>query len=131
MILIIKNLVEYINGTSAKFKKGVFIVVIIQGYNKVRALNLAKSRNRKYECERFAKMTNLHYLILDGCDVSGNFDKVSKELRWLQWRNMPLIHLPRMWNFLNLVTLDFSNSPGLASIWTESDSATEVHYSTF
>ncbi|KAG0601411.1 hypothetical protein M758_11G108300 [Ceratodon purpureus] len=95
------------------------------GYNKVRALNLAKSRKRKYECESFAKMTNLHYLILDGCDVSGNFDNVSKELRWLQWRNMPLKHVPRMWNFLNLVALDFSNSPGLASIWSESDSATE------
>ncbi|KAG0557244.1 hypothetical protein KC19_11G113000 [Ceratodon purpureus] len=95
------------------------------GYNKVRALNLAKSRKRKYECESFAKMTNLHYLILDGCDVSGNFDMVSKELRWLQWRNMPLKHVPRMWNFLNLVALDFSNSPGLASIWTESNSATE------
>ncbi|KAG0564039.1 hypothetical protein KC19_8G078200 [Ceratodon purpureus] len=96
-----------------------------EGYNKVRALNLAKSWRRKYECASFAKMTNLHYLILDGCDVSGNFDNVSKELRWLQWRNMPLINLPQMFDFLNLVSLDFAESPCLASIWTESNSATE------
>ncbi|KAG0563685.1 hypothetical protein KC19_8G051300 [Ceratodon purpureus] len=96
-----------------------------EGYNKVRALNLAKSRRRKYECASFANMTNLHYLILDGCDVSGNFDNVSRELRWLQWRNMPLIHLPQMFDFLNLVSLDFAESPCLASIWTKSNSATE------
>ncbi|KAG0563881.1 hypothetical protein KC19_8G066900 [Ceratodon purpureus] len=96
-----------------------------EGFNKVRAMNLAKSHKRKYECESFAKMTNLHYLILDGCDVNGNFDKVSKELRWLQWRNMPSKHLPPKFNFLNLVSLDFSHSSGLASIWTESNSATE------
>ncbi|KAG0607725.1 hypothetical protein M758_8G049800 [Ceratodon purpureus] len=94
-------------------------------YKKVRALNLAKSRRRKYECESFGKMTNLHYLILDGCDVNGNFETFSKELRWLRWRNMPLVHLPQMFDFMNLVSLDFSQSPCLASMWTESNSATE------
>ncbi|KAG0563627.1 hypothetical protein KC19_8G046500 [Ceratodon purpureus] len=96
-----------------------------EGHNIIRALNLAKSRRQKYECERFGKMTNLHYLILDGCDVNGNFDIISKELRWLRWRNMPLVHLPRMFDFMNLVSLDFSQSPRLASMWTESNSATE------
>ncbi|KAG0626627.1 hypothetical protein M758_2G138900 [Ceratodon purpureus] len=49
-------------------------------HNNVRALNLANSRMRKFKYDDFEKNTNLLYLILDGCDVSGNVGCVSREL---------------------------------------------------
>ena len=111
--------------------KLIFFVVfsMIQGQNKVRVLNLANSRMRKFKYDDLEKMTNLHYLILDGCDVSGNICCISRELRWLQWRNMPLTHIPHMLDFSNLVALDFSYSTYLANVWIESNPALEVSFS--
>ncbi|KAG0607563.1 hypothetical protein M758_8G038700 [Ceratodon purpureus] len=97
-----------------------------KGQNKVRVLNLANSRTRKFKYDDFEKLTNLHYLILDGCDVSGNIGCVSRELRWLQWRNMPLTHIPHTLDFSNLVALDFSYSTYLANVWIESNPALEA-----
>ncbi|KAG0608634.1 hypothetical protein M758_8G121100 [Ceratodon purpureus] len=94
--------------------------------NKVRVLNLSSSRTCKFKYDDFQKMINLHYLILDGCDVSGNVGCVLRELRWLQWRNMPSTQIPPMLNFSNLVSLDFSDSTHLANAWIESNPALEA-----
>ncbi|KAG0607530.1 hypothetical protein M758_8G035600 [Ceratodon purpureus] len=97
-----------------------------EGQKKVRVLNLANSHMRKFNYDDFKKMTNLHYLILDGCDVSGNIGCVSRELRCLQWKNMPLTHVPPVLDFSNLVSLDFSDSTLLANLWVESNPALEA-----
>jgi hypothetical protein len=94
----------------------------------VRSLNLANSQKHKFETKNFAKMRNLHFLILDGCDVSGDFESIWEELRWLRWRHMPMTHLPPILNLSNLISLDFSHSTKLANVWTESDPALEVCY---
>ena len=62
---------------------------MVQGLKKVRALNLANNRKIEFESKNLTKMTNLHFLVLDGCNVSGDLKIISKELRWLQWRYMP------------------------------------------
>jgi len=100
----------------------------MQGANNVRALSLANSRKDRFDAMNFAKMTNLHFLILDGCDVIGDLGSMLNELRWLQWRYMPLTHLPLMLDLSNLISLDFSYSTKLATIWAESDPAWEVCY---
>ncbi len=103
------------------------VLQMVQGSGKVRALNLSKwGKNRIVESEKIAKMANLHYLILDGCAVSGEFGSISSELRWLRWRYMPLTQLPPMQNFSKLISLDFSESTEVANIWVESDPALEV-----
>ncbi|KAG0615586.1 hypothetical protein M758_5G053300 [Ceratodon purpureus] len=94
--------------------------------NKVRALNLAKSGGHKFAFEDFASMENLHFLNLDGCNVSGNLEGISKELRFLQWREMPLTSLPSMLSLSNLISLDFSKSTKLANIWAQSWSSLEA-----
>ncbi|KAG0576085.1 hypothetical protein KC19_5G054400 [Ceratodon purpureus] len=94
--------------------------------NKVRALNLAKSGEHKFAFEDFAIMDNLHFVILDGCNVSGNLEGISKELRFLQWREMPLTSLPSMLSLSNLISLDFSYSTKLANIWAQSGSSLEA-----
>ncbi|KAG0575915.1 hypothetical protein KC19_5G039800 [Ceratodon purpureus] len=94
--------------------------------NKVRALNLANIGEHEFAFENFAKMVNLHFLILDGCNVSGNLEGVSKELRCLRWRHMPLTNVPSMLNLSNLISLDFSESTNLANMWTQSSPALEA-----
>ncbi|KAG0504123.1 hypothetical protein KC19_N018900 [Ceratodon purpureus] len=94
--------------------------------NKVRAINLANIPEHEFAFEDFAKMENLHFLTLDGCNVSGNLAGISKELRCLRWRHMPLTNAPSMQNLSNLISLDFSYSTKLANIWTQSDPALEA-----
>ncbi|KAG0575947.1 hypothetical protein KC19_5G042700 [Ceratodon purpureus] len=94
--------------------------------NKVRAINLVNSQEHKFAFEDFAKMENLHFLILDGCNVSGNLEGISKELRCLRWRHMPLTNAPSLLNLSNLISLDFSYSTKLANMWTQSDPVLEA-----
>ncbi|KAG0576009.1 hypothetical protein KC19_5G048200 [Ceratodon purpureus] len=94
--------------------------------NKVRAINLVNILEHEFAFEDFAKMENLHFLTLDGCNVSGNLDGVSKELRCLRWRHMPLTNAPSLPNLSNLISLDFSYSTKLANMWTQSDPALEA-----
>lgn len=93
------------------------------------ALNLAGNQKRKFEVRNFANMPNLHFLSLpDGCRLNGNLRRLSKELRWLRWRNMPFAHIPPNLNLLHLISLDFSESTSLAFLWMESDNNLEVHF---
>ncbi|KAG0575963.1 hypothetical protein KC19_5G044200 [Ceratodon purpureus] len=94
--------------------------------NKVRAVNLTNTQDHKFAFDDFAKMGNLHFLILDGCNVSGNLEGVSKELRCLRWRHMPLTNAPSMLNLSNLTSLDFSYSTKLANVWAQSDPSLEA-----
>ena len=93
---------------------------------KVRALNLANSQKHNFEAKNFKNMSGLHFLVLDGCKVSGNLGSSWEGLRWLQWRRMPMTQSPRVTNLANLVSLGFSESTELAEIWVESNPALEV-----
>ncbi|KAG0616699.1 hypothetical protein M758_5G135300 [Ceratodon purpureus] len=64
--------------------------------NKVRAINLANSGKHNFGFEDIARMENLHILILGGCDLSGNFEGISKELQDLLRSQMPLRNVPSM-----------------------------------
>ncbi|KAG0607709.1 hypothetical protein M758_8G048500 [Ceratodon purpureus] len=97
--------------------------VINQGPWKVRALNLANGGEPELEFEYFTKMTNLHFLVLDGCFFNGDLTIISKRLRCLRWRHMPMIQRPPILNLTNLITLDFSYSTKAASLWAESNPA--------
>jgi hypothetical protein len=39
-------------------------------------------------------MSRLHFLLLDGDNVKGDFSDWSRELNWLQWINSDLTALP-------------------------------------
>ena len=93
----------------------------------MRALNLTDcGQDSNFDFEMFPKMRNLHYLILDGCNASGNLGCISKELRYIQWRHMPLPSPPPILNLSKLVSLDFSKSTNLVDIFTKSTSTFEV-----
>ena len=67
-------------------------------------------------------MPNLHYLALpEGCSIFGDFRCMSKELRFLQWKGMPLSSIPTELDLFHLTSLNFSESTNLASLWADSN----------
>ncbi|KAG0564195.1 hypothetical protein KC19_8G091100 [Ceratodon purpureus] len=92
---------------------------------KVRALNVGSGGEHELESLYFTKMRNLHFVILDGCFINGDFRTISKKLRYLRWREMPVIQRFPILNLSNLISLDFSYSSEVASLWAKSNHALE------
>nr|XP_016500254.1 PREDICTED: disease resistance protein TAO1-like isoform X2 [Nicotiana tabacum] len=58
----------------------------------------------------FKKMKNLRVLMMDELHISGDFELLSKELRWLSWKRCPLKCIPSNFPAVNLVVLDMRGS---------------------
>ncbi|KAG0598440.1 hypothetical protein M758_12G073700 [Ceratodon purpureus] len=69
------------------------------------------------KAERYARLTQLKYLFLDGYRVEGDFSKWPKELIWLKWRFFPYTELPESLKLQNLAVLDLAKSQNLLHIW--------------
>ena len=67
------------------------------------------------EVSQLTSMEELHFLILDMCDVIvlDGFSSWPKELRWLRWRQYCFAKLPSHLNLPLLVVLDLSFSTKL------------------
>ncbi|CAK9229345.1 unnamed protein product, partial [Sphagnum troendelagicum] len=96
-----------------------------EGTNRVRGLSVAgKGNGAACVAENYTSMNALHFLLLDGCDVKGDFSTWSLELSWLQWRSSPLSALPLKLDLLKLAVLDLTDSKSLTRI-SPSDSELE------
>jgi hypothetical protein len=62
-------------------------------------------------------MSRLHFLLLDGDNVKGDFSTWSQELSWLQWTNSDLLTLPLELDLRNLMVLNLSSNKELMQIW--------------
>jgi hypothetical protein len=62
-------------------------------------------------------MSTLHFLLLDGDNVKGDFSTWSQELTWLQWINSDLLALPSGLDLQNLAVLDLTSNKELMQIW--------------
>jgi hypothetical protein len=67
--------------------------------------------------ENYVGMNRLHFLLLDGDNVKGDFSTWSRELSWLQWRNSDLSTLPLELNLRKLAVLDLTSNQQLTQIW--------------
>ncbi|CAK9220124.1 unnamed protein product [Sphagnum troendelagicum] len=67
--------------------------------------------------ENYIGMNRLHFLLLDGDNVKGDFSTWSRELSWLQWRNSDLLALPLELNLQKLAVLDLTSNKQLMQIW--------------
>ncbi len=67
--------------------------------------------------ENYIGMSRLHFLLLDGDNVKGDFSTWSKELSWLQWRNSDLSALPLELDLRKLAVLDLTSNKELMQIW--------------
>ncbi|CAM6036319.1 unnamed protein product [Sphagnum compactum] len=82
-----------------------------QGTDTVRGLSVAGAKDgAAWKAETYTRMSELHFLILDHCQVKGDFSTWSKELRWLQWWSLPLLELPPTLSLLNLSVLDLTGT---------------------
>ncbi|CAK9257205.1 unnamed protein product [Sphagnum jensenii] len=78
------------------------------GRNAIGATNVA---------ENYIGMSKLHFLLLDGDNVKGDFSTWSRELRWLQWMNSDLSTLPLELDLRKLAVLDLTCNKELMQIW--------------
>ncbi len=66
--------------------------------------------------ENYIGMNRLHFLLLDGDNVKGDFSTWSRELNWLQWTNSDLLALPSKLDLRKLAVLDLSSNEKLMQI---------------
>jgi hypothetical protein len=66
--------------------------------------------------ENYIGITRLHFLLLDGDNVKGDFSTWSRELSWLQWTNSDISALPLELDLRKLAVLNL-NSNELLQIW--------------
>ncbi len=67
--------------------------------------------------ENYVGMNRLHFLLLDGDNVKGDFSTWSRELNWLQWMNSDLSALPLELDLRKLVVFDLTSNKELMQIW--------------
>jgi hypothetical protein len=68
--------------------------------------------------ENYNGMSRLHFLLLDGDNVEGDFSTWSRELIWLQWMNSDLSALPlELLDLRKLMVLDLNSNKKLIQIW--------------
>jgi hypothetical protein len=67
--------------------------------------------------ENYIGMSKLHFLLLDGDNVKGDFSTWSRELSWLQWMNSDLSALPLELDLQKLAVLDLTYNKELMQIW--------------
>jgi hypothetical protein len=66
--------------------------------------------------EAFTNMKNLRLLQINGVHLTGSYEHLSKELRWLCWHKCPLKFLPHNFHLENLVILDMQHS-NVKQVW--------------
>jgi len=62
------------------------------------------------ETKAFKKMKNLRLLQINDVLLTGSYESLSKELKWLCWHKCPLKSLPQDFHLENLVILDMQDS---------------------
>jgi hypothetical protein len=67
--------------------------------------------------ENYIGMSRLHFLLLDGDNVKGDFSTWSRELIWLQWMNSDLSTLPLELDLQKLTVLDLTSNKELMQTW--------------
>ncbi len=67
--------------------------------------------------ENYIGMSKLHFLLLDGHNVKGDFSTWSRELSWLQWMHSDISELPLELDLRKLAVLDLSSNMELMQIW--------------
>jgi hypothetical protein len=91
----------------------------IEGLNlSLPALEVEDVQIVQLKTKAFAKMKNLRLLQIDGAYLTGCYEHISKELRWLHWHKCPLKFLPPNFHLENLVILDMQHS-NVKRVWKE------------
>jgi len=80
-------------------------------------LKLPRSNAKCFSTKAFEKMERLRLLQLDEVKLEGDFEYVSRDLRWLSWNG--LSHIPTNFFRENLVSIELENS-NIELLWKKS-----------
>ncbi|KAK2420073.1 disease resistance protein RPV1 [Trifolium repens] len=95
------------------FSKDVLNVLSEQTGTKVvegLTLKLQKADAKCFTTKAFKNMTRLRLLQLVGVQLHGDFEYLSRNLRWLSWNGFPLTCIPTSFYLGNLVSIELVNS---------------------
>ncbi|XP_045812985.1 disease resistance protein RPV1-like isoform X1 [Trifolium pratense] len=82
------------------------------------ALKLPRDGAKCYNTKAFTKMKKLRLLQFVGVQLDGDFEYLSKNLRWLSWKGFPLSCIPANFYQGNLVSIELENS-NVKVVWKE------------
>uniref|UniRef100_A0A5B7BGI6 Putative ATP binding protein n=1 Tax=Davidia involucrata TaxID=16924 RepID=A0A5B7BGI6_DAVIN len=71
-----------------------------------------------FNTKAFARMHKLRLLQINYVHLTGSYEHLSDELRWLCWHNCPLKYLPSNFHLEKLVVLDMQNS-NVKEVWQD------------
>ncbi|XP_061355696.1 disease resistance protein RPV1-like [Gastrolobium bilobum] len=82
------------------------------------ALKLPRTNTKCLSTKAFKKMKKLRLLQLAGIQLDGDFEYLSRNLRWLHWHGFPLTCIPANFYQGNLVSIELENS-NVKLVWQE------------
>jgi hypothetical protein len=82
------------------------------------ALKLPIASSKCFSTKAFKKMKRLRLLQLAGVHLDGEFEYLSRNLRWLCWNGFPLTSIPSNFDQGNLVSIELENS-NVRLLWRE------------
>ncbi|CAN6697001.1 unnamed protein product [Malus baccata var. baccata] len=83
-------------------------------------LDLQESDKASFSTEAFRNMQSLRLLKLNYVKLTGSYNNLPNELRWLCWHGFPLDVIPKDFDHPNMVAIDLSYSK-LIQVWENSD----------
>lgn len=82
-------------------------------------MKLPRANAKCLSTKAFKEMTTrLRLLQLDGVKLDGDFEILSRNLRWLCWNGFPLTHIPTDFYRESLVSIELENS-NVKRVWKE------------
>jgi hypothetical protein len=79
---------------------------------------LPRDNAKCFNTKAFKKMKRLRLLQLAGVQLDGDFEYLSRNLRWLSWNEFPLTCIPTSFYLGNLVSIELENS-NIKLLWKE------------
>ncbi|KAK7382583.1 hypothetical protein VNO80_01495 [Phaseolus coccineus] len=76
------------------------------------------SNTKSLSTKAFMNMKKLRLLQLSGVELVGDFEYLSKDLRWLCWHGFPLAFIPTSFYQGNIVSIELENSK-ITMMWKE------------
>ncbi|KAI9077635.1 hypothetical protein K1719_040410 [Acacia pycnantha] len=89
------------------------------------ALNMSRNNSSSFSADMFKKMKMLRLLQLVNVQLTGDYDYLSTNLRWLCWHGFPLGSMPMNFNLEKIVALDLKWS-NLVKVWKKSQLLEEL-----
>ncbi|KAI9104410.1 hypothetical protein K1719_022982 [Acacia pycnantha] len=90
------------------------------GTEAIEGLSLKLSQNEKmhFQTEAFKMMKRLRLLHFEDVQLRGNYEYISRDLRWLCWHSFPVKYFPSNFYQQKLVAIDLKYS-SLRQVWKE------------